>query len=670
MTAVRAALHALHTTDLRAHLHAPDLRRTFRSLRTHNFRLYAAGQALSLIGTWMQRLGQEWLVLELTGSGSWLGVVAALQFLPLLLIGPWGGLVADRVDKRRLLLITQSAAGVLAALLGIVTLTGVVELWMVVVLALALGVVTALDNPTRQAFVVEMVGADDVTNAVTLNSVMINAARAIGPALAGVLIATVGMAPTFLGNAASYAMVVLALLAMDPDRLESATRATRGPRQLREGFAYVARTPQLRTPLLLMVVAGMLAYEFTVTLPLLARYAFDGDARTLGILNSALGIGAVVGGLVTAGRERPTDRSVLAAALAFGTLLLVTSAAPTLWMAAVALLLTGAVSITFLASANSLLQLRSPDAYRGRIMSLWSIALLGTTPLGAPLVGWIGQVSGARASLAVGGVGTLLAAAAVAIAGRRRGRSRPGEDPAPAPPSASTTTRRPAPPAGLRKHPRIDAGRRNVNAREPVGRDMRHFSITWDYRCPFARNANEHVLAGMAAGADWEVSFIPFALGQVHVKEGEPPLWERPDDDSGMYALQVGTAVRDLDPARFPAVHRALFALRHDHGGHLRDRAAVRAVLEDHGIDTPAVLAHVEDGHALATVREDHQTAAADHNVWGVPTFVSGGRAVFIRLMDRPDGDGARATRTIERVLDLLDGFADLNEFKHTTVPR
>jgi MFS family permease len=427
MTSVREVLHALHAIDVqdRLHtLHPPSLRKTFRSLRTRNFQLYASGQALSLIGTWMQRLGQEWLVLDLTGSGSWLGVVAALQFLPLLVIGPWGGLVADRVDKRRLLLATQSAAGVLAAVLGLITLTGSVQLWMVLVLAVALGVVTALDNPTRQAFVVEMVGTDDVTNAVTLNSVMINAARAIGPAVAGVLIASTGMAPTFLLNAGSYGLVVVALIAMDPSRLQRGAPATRGPGQLREGLRYVARTPALRTPLLLMVVAGMFAYEFSVTLPLLARYAFEGDARTLGILNSALGAGAVVGGLITAGRNAPTDRSVSVAAVLFGGLLLVTAAAPTLWLAAATLLLTGALSITFIASANSLLQLRAPGPYRGRVMALWSIALLGTTTIGAPIVGWVGQVAGARASLAVGGAATVLAAAVMHVVCRRRLRAR------------------------------------------------------------------------------------------------------------------------------------------------------------------------------------------------------------------------------------------------------
>jgi 2-hydroxychromene-2-carboxylate isomerase len=199
---------------------------------------------------------------------------------------------------------------------------------------------------------------------------------------------------------------------------------------------------------------------------------------------------------------------------------------------------------------------------------------------------------------------------------------------------------------------------------------MRTFSMTWDYRCPFARNASEYVLEGLAAGADWDVTFVPFSLGQVHVAEGEPSIWDRPDDDSGVMALQVGTTVRDLAPERFHAVHRDIFALRHDHGGKLRDRDQLRAVLDDHGVDADAVFAHVDGGDALKVVRAEHEAAASERNVWGVPTFISGDRAVFVRLMERPNGNGAAAIRTVERVLDLLDDFSDLNEFKHTTIPR
>jgi 2-hydroxychromene-2-carboxylate isomerase len=199
---------------------------------------------------------------------------------------------------------------------------------------------------------------------------------------------------------------------------------------------------------------------------------------------------------------------------------------------------------------------------------------------------------------------------------------------------------------------------------------MRTFSVTWDYRCPFARNACEHVLEGLAHGADWNVTFVPFSLGQIHVAEGEPPIWDRPDDDSGVLALQVGTVVRDLAPERFQSIHRDMFAIRHDHGGKLNDRARLRAVLTEHDVDADAVFAQVDDGDALEVVRSEHEAAASEHNVWGVPTFISGDRAVFVRLMERPHGDGARAIRTVEHVLDLLDDFANLNEFKHTTIPR
>ncbi len=198
---------------------------------------------------------------------------------------------------------------------------------------------------------------------------------------------------------------------------------------------------------------------------------------------------------------------------------------------------------------------------------------------------------------------------------------------------------------------------------------MQTFSITWDYRCPFARNANEHVLAGLATSADWDVTFVPFSLGQVHVDEGEPPIWDRPGDDSGLLALQVGTTVRDRDPERFPAVHRDLFALRHDQAGDLRDRTAVADVLDRHGVDVERVLAEVDEGIALKVVRSEHEAAAAEHDVWGVPTFISGDRAAFVRLMERATGDADASIATVERVLGLLDGVVDLNEFKRTAIP-
>ena len=398
---------------------------TFRSLSVRNYRLYFAGQSVSLVGTWMQRLGQEWLVLQLTGSGTWLGIIAACQFLPILLLAPWGGLIADRVDKRRLILTTQLVAGLLALVLATITALGIVQLWMVAVLALGLGVVTALDNPARQSFVIEMVGDADLSNAVTLNSIVVNAARAIGPAVAGVLIAVVGIASSFFVNGASYLFVVGALLAMDTGALRPSIPAARGPGQLREGFAYVRRTPELRSALVLMAVAGMLAYEFTVTLPLLARFVFHGGAATLGLLNTAIGIGAVLGGLLTASRSQATERGLVGAGIAFGGLLIVTALMPTLPLAVASLAVMGAVSIQFLATGNSLLQLRAEERYRGRVMSLWAVAFLGTTPIGAPIVGWIGEIGGARAGIAVGGVATLLTAGVLAARQARRARREP-----------------------------------------------------------------------------------------------------------------------------------------------------------------------------------------------------------------------------------------------------
>ncbi len=206
--------------------------------------------------------------------------------------------------------------------------------------------------------------------------------------------------------------------------------------------------------------------------------------------------------------------------------------------------------------------------------------------------------------------------------------------------------------------------------RSGVAHTMRAFSITWDYRCPFARNAGEHVVAGIRAGADWDATFVPFSLGQVHVEAGETAIWERPADDSGLLALQVGVAVRDLQPHLFADVHVDLFALRHDHGGNLRDRSAIGDVLSRHGADVAAIFAQVDEGRALTTVRDDHETAANRHHVWGVPTFIRGDRAVFVRLMDRPGEDERATVATVERILDTMDHFVALNEFKHTTVAR
>ncbi len=387
---------------------AAAARRMFSSLRVRNYRLYLAGQAISLSGTWMQSVAQGWLVLELTGSGTAIGLVLALQFLPVLLLGPVGGVLPDRFDKRHLLFATQAAAGMLAAALGLLVLFDLIRLWMVYVLATGLGFVNLVDNPTRQTFIGEMVGSDHLTNAVSLNSVLVNLARVIGPAVAGALILTVGLAPCFLVNAGSYLAVIAALAAM---RVEDLRRSPRQPRrrgQLREGLRYVRRTPTLFIPLLMMAVVGTLTYEFQVILPLLARFTFDGDAGTYSTMTACMGGGAVVGGLLTAAAGRRRTTALATTAVAFGTVQLAAALAPGLWVALALLVLVGAASISFLALGNATLQLASAPEMRGRVMALWGVAFLGSTPVGGPLMGWIGEHLGPRYGLGLGGLAALL----------------------------------------------------------------------------------------------------------------------------------------------------------------------------------------------------------------------------------------------------------------------
>ena len=386
-------------------------RTTFASLANRNYRLYLGGQLVSLAGTWMQGVAQAWLVLQLTGSGTALGVVTALQFLPVLLLGPLGGVVADRVDKRKLLVATQVASGLLALGLGLLAATGAVRLWHVWVLALGLGVVTLLDNPARQSFVLEMVGPDHLSNAVSLNSVTVNLARVVGPAVAGVLISVVGVATCFLLNAASYVAVIVALLAMRVADLHPAPPQRRAKGQVREGFRYVRRTPELLVPLIVMAVVGTLGYEFQVSLPLLAKTTFHGGAGTYSLMTCGMGLGAVVGGLVTASLGKPRRGALVTTSLLFGVLILAVAASPTLPVAIVAITVMGGCSIAFLAIGNATLQLRTDPTMRGRVMALWAIAFLGSTPVGGPIVGWVGQHVGPRWAVGLGGVATLLAGA-------------------------------------------------------------------------------------------------------------------------------------------------------------------------------------------------------------------------------------------------------------------
>ncbi|WP_208029542.1 MFS transporter [Rhabdothermincola sediminis] len=371
-------------------------RHTFRALSARNYRLYIARQVVSVSGTWMQTVAQAWLVLRLTGSGVALGVTTALQFLPMLVLGPWAGVIADRSDKRRLLLATQSAAGSLALVLGVLTATGAVQLWMVFLLALGLGLVNAFDMPARQSFVYEMVGPEHLTNAVGLNSTVMNAGRLVGPAVGGVVIATLGLATCFLLNALSYAAVLAALAAMRAGELHRTEPVARQHGQLLEGLRYVWVTPALRTPLLMLAVIGTLTYEFQVSLPILATFTFGAGAEGYGALLSAMSAGAVIGGLVLAGRMTPSHRGVGRAAAAFGLLVLLASGMPTLTTTAVVMPLVGAASIAVITLTNATLQLTADPQMRARVIALYGVAFLGSTPIGGPIVGWLGETLGAR----------------------------------------------------------------------------------------------------------------------------------------------------------------------------------------------------------------------------------------------------------------------------------
>jgi MFS family permease len=396
--------------------------RTFSALSIPNYRRYFAGQAISLIGTWMQTTAQAWLVLVLTGSATDLGIVVALQTLPTLLLGPYGGLIADRMDKRKLMVGLQALMGVQALVLGVLTLTHRVTFIDVCVLAVVLGLNNCFENPARQAFVLEMVGSDNLRNAVSLNSTLVNAARAIGPAIAGVLIATVGEGWCFMLNALSFGAVVFSLMSMDLSGLRPSIPTPRSNGQLRDGFRYVARTPELGIPLLMMALVGMLAYEFQVTLPYAAKHVFHGTSQTFGLMTAAMGIGAVGGGLITAAFGRTGLRPMVMSAFGFGVVICLAAVAPTLPLELLALGAVGFASVTFLAMGNSTLQLATEPQMRGRVMALWAVAFLGSTPIGGPVIGWVTALSGARVGLAVGALSCFVAAGLGLFAIRHLGR--------------------------------------------------------------------------------------------------------------------------------------------------------------------------------------------------------------------------------------------------------
>jgi MFS family permease len=403
--------------------------RTFGSLQIRNYRLFVSGQLISMTGTWMQTVALGWLVLKMTDSGVAVGVNFALQFLPMLLFGLWGGVLADRFDKRRILLRTQTVMAGLAVALWILTLSGAAQLWMIYVITFLAGMTTVIDNPARQSFVTEMVGRDLLPNAVSLNSAVFNASRIVGPALAGVIIATIGLPWAFLVNGATFAGVILALRAMDPALLHRGAVVAREPGQVRAGLRYVWSTPRLRGTVALVAVVATFGLNFSVVLPLLARFTFGRGAGTFGFLTSMMASGALIGALVNAARPRPTKRWLILSAAAFGSLVTAASMAPSLPVLAALLVPIGAASISFIAAANTTLQLHSDPAMRGRVMALHGLVFLGSTPLGAPLVGWASQTWGPRYGLAIGGIASLTAAigAAGAVVMKRRSAQRDDE---------------------------------------------------------------------------------------------------------------------------------------------------------------------------------------------------------------------------------------------------
>jgi MFS family permease len=399
-------------------------RMTFAAMVVPNYRRYVSGQSVSLIGTWMQMIAQSWLVLTLTHSSLALGAIVAVQTLPVLVLGPYGGVIADRVDKRRLMVALQTLMGVQALVLGVLTITGAIRFWEIGVLAGLLGLNNAFENPSRQSFILELVGPEHLRNAVSLNSVLVNVARAVGPAVAGVLIATVGIGVCFLVNAASFVAVVASLLTMDRSQLNPSAPTPRQRGQLREGLSYVRRSPELAVPLAMMGLAGMLAYEFPVTLPVIDHDSLHGGAAAYGLMTTAMGIGAVVGGLFTAARGRTGIRPLSIAASAFGVMVVLASLAPDLPLEFVALAGVGAGSVSFMAIGNSTLQLGAAPQMRGRVMSLWFVAFQGSTPIGGPLVGWVIAAAGARVGLGLGGVTLLVVAALGALVLQRLPRAR------------------------------------------------------------------------------------------------------------------------------------------------------------------------------------------------------------------------------------------------------
>ncbi len=385
------------------------LQATFSSLRIRNYRLFFIGQGVSQSGTWMQTVALGWLALQMTGSGSQLGLVVAAQFVPILIGGVWAGSVVDVVSKKKLLVVTQVFYAIASVIISALIYIGSVEVWMLYVFALSLGIIRMFDNPARQSFVSEMVDAEHVKNAVSLNSTMNNLGRAVGPSIGGIVIAFTSIAFCFLFNAGTYLVMIYLLSHMRNEELHVSNTRTRKT-GVWAGLRYVRSVPIVRDVLVIAALVGTFAYEFQVSLPILTKQVFHGDAAMYASLMTAFGIGSVIGGLFSAGRHEIAARSYIGSLLAFGVCMFVTALSPTIGFALAGMVLVGFFSINVISIGNTMVQLKSAPEMRGRVMALWGVAMLGSTPIGGPIIGFIGENIGARWGIAAGGFAALLAA--------------------------------------------------------------------------------------------------------------------------------------------------------------------------------------------------------------------------------------------------------------------
>ncbi|MFI8948162.1 MFS transporter [Streptomyces sp. NPDC053750] len=403
---------------------APRKTSMFSSLKVRNYRLFFLGQVVSNIGTWMQRIAQDWLVLSLTGSSAAVGITTALQFLPMLLFGLYGGVLVDRLRKRPTLLVTQSAMALTALFLAVLTLTGHVEVWHVYVAAFAMGLATVVDNPARQSFVSELVGRDQLQNAVSLNSANFQSARLVGPAVAGLMITGVGTGWAFLANGLSFVAPLGCLLLMRARDLHAVERTPRGKGQLREGLHYVAGRPELIWTITLVGFIGTFGFNFPVFLSAFADDVFDAGAGAYSLFNTLMAVGSLAGALLAARRGTARLRVLIAAALAFGALEIVAATAPELWLFALLMIPLGVFSMTVNVTANTSIQMSTDPAMRGRVMALYMMVFLGGSPVGAPIVGWVTDTYGARAGFAAGGAVAAVAALVIGLVLARVGNLR------------------------------------------------------------------------------------------------------------------------------------------------------------------------------------------------------------------------------------------------------